>query len=143
MLLSAGCCFAHGMGRTGKSDPKRFQLTIFEDFRVGRYNIVHLAFSLPANRLGRTRRARRYKYRLPKTFMQPDTYKLMRTGVLIFGTGVLATALIFISFGGIARHLGPRSNLGWLSLMLAMGCLPTGLLTLLLATLKVISDCRR
>jgi hypothetical protein len=75
--------------------------------------------------------------------MQPDTYKLIRTGVLIFGTGVLATALIFISFGGIARHLGPRSNLGWLSLMLAMGCLPTGLLTLLLAILKVISDCRR
>jgi hypothetical protein len=75
--------------------------------------------------------------------MQPDAYKLFRTGVLIFGTGVLATTLIFISFGGIDRHLGPRSNLGWLSLILAMGCLPTGLLTLLLATVKVISDCRR
>jgi len=74
--------------------------------------------------------------------MQPDTRKLLRTGLLIFGTGVIAAALIFTSFGGVT-HQGPHTNLGWLSLMLAMGCLPTGFLTLLLAALKLIGDRRR
>ena len=75
--------------------------------------------------------------------MQPDTRKLLRTGLLIFGTGVIAAALIFTSFGGITRHQGPHTNLGWLSLILAMGCLPTGVLTLLLATLKLFGDRHR
>jgi hypothetical protein len=74
--------------------------------------------------------------------MQPDTRKLLRTGVLIFGTGVIAAALMFGSFGGVTRQ-GPHTNLGWLALMLAMGCLPTGVLTLLLAALKLIGDRRR
>jgi hypothetical protein len=74
--------------------------------------------------------------------LQPDTRKLLRTGLLIFGTGVIAAALIFTSFGGVT-HQGPHTNLGWLALMLAMGCLPTGFLTLLLATIKLIGDCRR
>jgi hypothetical protein len=74
--------------------------------------------------------------------LQPDTRKLLRTGLLIFGTGVLSAALIFTSFGGVT-HQGPHTNLGWLALMLAMGCLPTGFLTLLLAALKVIGDRRR
>ena len=74
--------------------------------------------------------------------MQPDTRKLLRTGLLIFGTGVIASTLIFTSFGGVTDH-GPHTNLGWLALMLAMGCLPTGFLTLLLAALKLIGDHRR
>jgi hypothetical protein len=74
--------------------------------------------------------------------MQPDTRKLLRTGLIIFGTGVVAAALIFTSFGGVT-HQGPHTNLGWLALMLAMGCLPTGFLTLLLATLKLIGDRHR
>lgn len=74
--------------------------------------------------------------------MQPDTRKLLRTGVLIFGTGVIAAALMLISFGGITRQ-GPHTNLGWLALMLAMGCLPTGFLTLLLAAVKLIGDRHR
>ena len=74
--------------------------------------------------------------------LQPDTRKLLRTGLLIFGTGVLSAALIFTSFGGVT-HQGPHTNLGWLALMLAMGCLPTGFLTLVLAALKVIGDRRR
>ena len=45
--------------------------------------------------------------------------------------------------GGIVRHQGPHTNLGWLALMLAMGCLPTGFLTLLLAAIKLIGDHRR
>jgi hypothetical protein len=75
--------------------------------------------------------------------MQPDTRKLLRTGLLIFGTGAIAAALIFTSFGGITRKQGPHTNLGWLSLMLAIGCLPTGFLTLLLAAVKLLGDRRR
>jgi hypothetical protein len=74
--------------------------------------------------------------------MQPDTRKLLRTGLLIFGTGVLAVLLIITIFGGIGRQ-GPHTNGGWLALMLAMGCLPTGTLTLTLALLKLIGDRRR
>jgi hypothetical protein len=76
--------------------------------------------------------------------MQQDTRKLLRTGLLIFGTGVVAAALIFTSVGGgIVPHRGPQTNFGWLALMLAMGCLPTGVLTLVLAALKLLGDRRR
>jgi hypothetical protein len=75
--------------------------------------------------------------------MQPDTRKLLHTGLFIFGTGVVAAALIFTSFGGGVTDHGPHTNFGWLSLMLAMGCLPTGFLTLLLAALKLFGDRRR
>ena len=74
--------------------------------------------------------------------MQPDTRKLLFTGLVIFGTGAIAVLLMFTLFGGVTRQ-GPHTNLGWLALMLAMGCLPTGFLTLLLAALKIIGDYRR
>lgn len=74
--------------------------------------------------------------------MHPDTRKLLRTGLLIFFTGVLSAVSIFLFFGGITRHQGPHTNSGWLALMLAMGCLPTGTLTLALALLKLFSDRR-
>jgi hypothetical protein len=75
--------------------------------------------------------------------MQPDTRKLLRTGLLIFATGAIAATLIFTSFGGVTHNQGPQTNLGWLALILAMGCLPTGFLTLILAALKLIGDRRR
>jgi hypothetical protein len=75
--------------------------------------------------------------------MQPDTRKLLRTGLTITGIGIIAATLMVTAFGGIVRHQGPHTNLGWLSLMLAIGCLPTGCLTLLLATVKLIGDHRR
>jgi hypothetical protein len=74
--------------------------------------------------------------------MQPDTRKLLRTGLLIFGTGVISVLLIITVFGGMGRQ-GPHTNSGWLALMLAMGCLPTGTLTLALAFSKLIGDRRR
>lgn len=74
--------------------------------------------------------------------MQPDTKKILRTAILILGIGLVSVLLIFTLFGGIGRQ-GPHTNLGWLFLMLAMGCLPTGSLTMLLAILKVINDYRR
>jgi hypothetical protein len=45
-------------------------------------------------------------------------------------------------FSGIGRQ-GPHTNSGWLALMLAMGCLPTGFLTLLLGISKFFGDRRR
>jgi len=74
--------------------------------------------------------------------MAPDTRTLLRTGLAIFLTGVIAAVLMYTVFGGISRQ-GPHTNGGWLSLMLAMGCLPTGSLTLLLAISKLIGSRKR
>ena len=74
--------------------------------------------------------------------MRPDTRTLLRTGLGIFGTGVLASALMFTVLGGVGRQ-GPHTSGGWLALMLAMGCLPTGTLTLFLAVLKLVGDRQR
>jgi hypothetical protein len=74
--------------------------------------------------------------------MRSDTRKLLTTGSAIFLTGAIAAALAETIFGGIGRQ-GPHTNSGWLALMLAMGCLPTGLLTLLLAFAKLNADRRR
>ena len=71
--------------------------------------------------------------------MRPDTRKILKTGAIIFATGLVATLLAFTVFGGIG-HQGPHPNGGWLMLMLAMGCLPTGLLTLLLGLAKLSGD---
>jgi hypothetical protein len=46
------------------------------------------------------------------------------------------------AFGGASKQ-GPHSNGGWLSLMVAIGCLPTGLLTILLGASKYFGDVRR
>jgi hypothetical protein len=73
--------------------------------------------------------------------MHSDTRKLLRAGLAIFLTGAVAAALMLTVFGGISRQ-GPHTNAGWLALMLAMGCLPTGSLTLLLAISKLVGDLR-
>jgi hypothetical protein len=74
--------------------------------------------------------------------MQPDTRKLLTTGISIFGVGALAALLMLTVFGG-ANNQGPHTNSGWLALMVAMGCLPTGALTLALALAKLVGDRRR
>ena len=74
--------------------------------------------------------------------MRPDTRTLLRSGIYIFGTGIVAAVLMFTVFGGIS-HQGPHTNSGWLALILAIGCLPTGFLTLLLAVFKLFGDSRR
>lgn len=71
--------------------------------------------------------------------MQPDTRKLLTTGTSVFGSGCLAVLLLFTAFGGVTRE-GPHTNPGWLALMIAMGCLPTGLLTLVLGVWKLFGD---
>ncbi len=72
--------------------------------------------------------------------MQQDTRTLLRTGLGLFGTGTISAILIFAAFGGITRRQGPHTNAGWLALMLAMGCLPTGALTLALGISKFFGD---
>ena len=74
--------------------------------------------------------------------MQPDTRKLLTTGSAIFLTGALAALLLYTTFGGGTAQ-GPHSNGGWLSLMVAMGCLPTGILTLALGLAKLFGDRHR
>lgn len=71
--------------------------------------------------------------------LQPDTRQLLRTGLGLAVTGVIAAVLMLTVFGGVSMH-GPHTNGGWLSLMVVMGCLPTGTLTLLLAVAKLIGD---
>jgi len=74
--------------------------------------------------------------------MQKDTRQLLRTGLAIFATGAIAALLTMTVFGGIGPQ-GPHTNSGWLALMIAMGCLPTGTLTLALALAKLLGDRRR
>ncbi len=74
--------------------------------------------------------------------MRSDTRKLLTTGLAIFLTGAAAAALALTVLGGIGRQ-GPHTNSGWLALMLAMGCLPTGILTMLLAFAKLSADRHR
>jgi hypothetical protein len=74
--------------------------------------------------------------------MQPDTRKLLMTGWGIFLSGAAAVGLLFLAFGGVSRQ-GPQSSGGWLCLMLAMGCLPTGLLTIVLGLAKLVGGARR
>ena len=71
--------------------------------------------------------------------MRPDTRQLLRTGLWLIGTGAVAAVLMLTVFGGVTTH-GPHTNGGWLALMVVMGCLPTGTLTLLLAIAKLVGD---
>ncbi len=41
--------------------------------------------------------------------MQPDTRTILRTGLSIFGTGVLSAALMLYAFGGVGRQ-GPQTR---------------------------------
>jgi hypothetical protein len=74
--------------------------------------------------------------------MQPDTRKLLTTGAIIFLIGAIAALLMFTVFGGVTKQ-GPHTNGGWLSLMVAIGCLPTGVLTLLLGLAKLVGNLTR
>jgi hypothetical protein len=55
------------------------------------------------------------------------TRALLTTGAGTLIAGLLAAILTVTVFGGIGIH-GPHTNGGWLSLMVAMMCLPFGLM---------------
>ena len=71
--------------------------------------------------------------------MQQDTRKLLTTGSVILASGIICVALLFAAFGGATRQ-GPHSNGGWLMLVLALGCLPMGLLISALGLAKLIGE---
>jgi hypothetical protein len=55
------------------------------------------------------------------------TRALLRTGFWILVAGAVALLLAATVFGGIGIQ-GPHTNPGWLSLMVALMCLPFGLM---------------
>ena len=71
--------------------------------------------------------------------MQPDTRKILVTGSAVFASGLVCAVLLFAAFGGVTRQ-GPHTNLGWISLVAAMSCLPLGAITLLLGIAKLIGN---
>jgi hypothetical protein len=71
--------------------------------------------------------------------MQPDTRKFLTFGSYLLLAGVVATVLMFTAFGGIT-HQGPHTNMGWIALIVTMGCAPLGLISLLLGLAKLFSN---
>ncbi len=67
----------------------------------------------------------------------PDdgTRPLLASGFWILVVGVLAALATRTVFGGIGIH-GPHTNAGWLSLLVAMMCLPFGLMLFVLGAAK-------
>lgn len=67
----------------------------------------------------------------------PDdgTRQLLTSGFSILLAGVLAALATRTVFGGIGIH-GPHTNAGWLSLLVALMCLPFGLMLFLLGAAK-------
>ncbi len=82
---------------------------------------------------------RNAKQNAKRPSMHEDTRKLLKVGSWIFGSGLLCLLLLFGYFGGTGRQ-GPHTNGGWLVLIIALGCLPTGILTLSLGLAKLIGD---
>ena len=66
---------------------------------------------------------------------QDGTLHLLRSGFLISGIAVLCLCLTLWTLGGIGSD-GPLNPSGWLALMIALMCLPFGLLLLLLGGAK-------
>lgn len=66
---------------------------------------------------------------------EDGTRQLLQSGCGTLAVGVIAAALTKFVFGGIGPQ-GPHTNPGWLSLMVAMMCLPFGFLLFLLGAAK-------
>lgn len=71
--------------------------------------------------------------------MQSDTRKILKVGSILILTGAMAAALMLTVFGGVTRQ-GPHTNLGWMALIVVMGCLPLGCITLLLGVAKLFGN---
>ena len=70
-------------------------------------------------------------------FELPDdgTRALLWAGAWMLLAGILAALLSATVFGGISRQ-GPHTNAGWLSLMVALMCLPFGVMLFTLGAAK-------
>jgi hypothetical protein len=71
----------------------------------------------------------------PAIAKSDGTRQLLLSGFWTLITGVLAALATQTIFGGIGDH-GPHTNSGWLSLIVAMMCLPFGSLLFLLGGAK-------
>ncbi|HEX8711209.1 MAG TPA: hypothetical protein VF730_05000 [Terracidiphilus sp.] len=72
-----------------------------------------------------------------QAFKQPDdgTRELLRWGGWIVGTGVFAALLLVTLLGGISPT-GAHTNSGWFAFIVALGCIPFGLMLLTLGVAK-------
>jgi len=73
----------------------------------------------------------------PNRRTQPDdgTRQLLRWGGSMVGTGVLCLLLLVTVLGGYTR-LGASTNTGWFTLIVALMCIPFGLMLLALGVAK-------
>ncbi len=76
-----------------------------------------------------------------KGAMRRDTRTILRVAGSIEVVGLVCAGLVWTT-GGMGAH-GPHTNLGWFSLMVALGCLPTGTFFLLLGVAKWFHDRNR
>ena len=74
---------------------------------------------------------------------QPDdgTRQLLRWGGSMVGTGILAAVLLLTVLGGYSR-LGASTNAGWFALIVALMCIPFGLMLLALGLAKWLKNRR-
>ena len=72
---------------------------------------------------------------------RPDTRAILRVSTIIESVGILCALGVWIS-GGMTVH-GPKNNFGWLVLIIALGCIPTGTFFLLLGIAKWFGDRNR
>jgi hypothetical protein len=63
------------------------------------------------------------------------TRQLLQWGGSMVGTGVLAIVLLLTVLGGYSR-LGASTNAGWFALIVALMCIPFGLMLLALGIAK-------
>ena len=80
--------------------------------------------------------------RAPRAPLPDDgTRQLLQGAFWTLLTGILATLATLFVFGGVGIH-GPHTNGGWLSLIVAMMCLPFGCMLLLLGGAKYLRNLR-
>jgi hypothetical protein len=63
------------------------------------------------------------------------TRQLLQAGIYTLAAGIIAALLTSTVFGGISRQ-GPHTNSGWISLLIAMMCLPFGSMAFALGAAK-------
>jgi hypothetical protein len=73
----------------------------------------------------------------------PDdgTRQLLQGAFWTLLTGILAAGATRFLFGGVGIH-GPHTNAGWIALIVAMMCLPFGMMLLLLGGAKYLRNRR-
>jgi len=72
----------------------------------------------------------------PRTILPEDgTRQLLHGGAWILGTGIVAAVLLVTMLGGFTST-GAHTNTGWFAVILALACIPFGLMLLTLGIAK-------